>query len=91
MKKGTDIICIHTQTATYNLPPNLVAEACRIDEFCVGFMVTNDRQFGSLLEHFDSPIVKEVWTRVPHSRRVEGWDGEEDLIGNDEWVEVDMS
>ena len=66
---------LYARQATYNLPPNLVAEACRIDEFCVGFMVTNDRQYGSLLEHFVSPSVKEVWTRVPWKRH---WEDDED-------------
>lgn len=32
--------------ARYNLPPNLVAEACRIDNRCSGFMVSQDRQWG---------------------------------------------
>lgn len=33
-------------------------------------MVTNDRQHGMLLEHFVSPTVKEVWTRIPPGQRM---------------------
>ena len=51
--------------ANYPLPPHLIADACRRDGNCTGFMVTQDRQVGVLLEHFASPPVTDVWTRVP--------------------------
>ncbi|GAB5033180.1 Hypothetical protein NocV09_01201330 [Nannochloropsis oceanica] len=51
--------------ANYPLPPHLVADACRRDNRCAGFMVTQDRQIGVLLEHFVSPPVTDIWTRVP--------------------------
>lgn len=55
--------------ASYRLPPNLVAEACNIDPRCVAFMVTTDRQWGYLLEHFRSPTVHGVYTLVNSTRR----------------------
>lgn len=58
----------YTTKAEYRLPPNLVAQACDIDDRCVAFMVTNDRQHGFLLEHFRSPTVKGVYTLANFSR-----------------------
>jgi len=54
--------------ATYNLPPNLMAEACRVDPACTGFVVTQDRQYGMLLEHHKSKEVTDTWIKVPKRR-----------------------
>lgn len=51
--------------AVYPLPPHLVADACARDVACPGFMVFNNRERGMLLEHWHSPPVTDVWTRVP--------------------------
>lgn len=56
--------------ANYPLPPHLVADACRRDNRCAGFMATQDRQIGVLLEHFTSPPVTDIWTRVPMQNNI---------------------
>lgn len=45
-----------------------MAEACRVDPACAGFMVTQDRQFGMLLEFHKTPEVKDIWIKVPKRR-----------------------
>lgn len=54
--------------ATYPLPPNLIAEACRVDPACAGFVVTQDRQFGMLLEYHNTSEVTDIWIKVPKRR-----------------------
>ncbi len=56
----------YVQKAVYPLPPHLVADACRRDPSCAGFLATQNRQIGVLLVHFQSPPVTDIWTRVPH-------------------------
>jgi hypothetical protein len=54
--------------ARYNLPPNLMAEACRVDPACTGFVVTQDRQWGMLLENHRTEEVTDIWIKIPKRR-----------------------
>lgn len=60
-------------TVGYNLPPNLIAEACRFNGGCVGFMVTNDRRWGYLLRHANTSGVSRVYTRLSVLTDISGW------------------
>lgn len=54
--------------AQYPLPPNLLWEACKVDALCAGFMVTQDRQWGWLLEYHQTDSVTDAWIKVPKRR-----------------------